>query len=149
MQSTAAVYEFSNCFIEIRGELSAAGELIDDKEMIRQFYRGLRPEFEVEVSIAFHTVKSFEEAVYRMQAHETRIYMLKTGRRGRNEVESNQSLEENAHLAKNVCSHFGRQGHEKDNCWHGPKCKAWQKNTGNRQKGSERSHAAHDFRQAP
>lgn len=148
MQTTEVVQTYANRFIDIRGKLSAAGESINDKEMIRQFFRGLRREFSVEVSISRHTVKSFEEAVSRMQSHKTRINMLKTAPRAGTVVESNQSIAEKALLAKNVCSHCGRQGQEKENCWHNRQCKAWKKNPGNRQKASERPHAAHAFEQA-
>lgn len=121
MEHKEGVQVYANRIMDLRNKFASAGQAISDKDLNRTFFRCLSHRYKVQATVTREIAKSFNEAVSHMVAAEVRDNL--------NTESTGQSGDDLALLVtpRGNCQHCGRQGHQKDNCFHNPHCSAYER----------------------
>ena len=117
MGENESVVQFSNRIIGLRDQLSATGESVDQKLLIRVFLRGMPSAYKVEASIARQSFTTFDDVVSHLSAAEVREQC--------NDEKMDTGEDSAFVVPHNNCHHCGRPGHRKDKCFHNPKSSSY------------------------
>ena len=120
MKGSEGVMDYVNRLKMVENQLYDIGHLLSDADKKRALLRGLREEYKVTAEVVRVTGKTLSEAIAQLIMVE--LSLQNDAEDARLGTESHKALSSTEHQLTDSkqCSHCGRSGHVKDECFHNP-----------------------------